>query len=67
MSRTINFPTDDGEVLIMQDKINAAEIKDGTIKVWANDSTPYVFNYENRERAKENFAKLKKYLNEEER
>lgn len=67
MSRTINFPTDDGEVIIMQDKVNAAEIKDGTIiKVLLNNSTPHVFNYKNRELAKENFAKLKKYLNEDE-
>lgn len=65
MSMTINFPTDDGEVLIRQDKVNAAEIKNGTIKVWLNNDTPYVFNYKNREMAKENFAKLKRYLNGE--
>ena len=64
MSRTINFPTDDGEVLFMQDKVNAAEIKDGTIKVWLNNDTPYVFNYKNKEMAKKNFAKLNEYLNE---
>jgi len=65
MSWTINFPTDDGIVLFMQDKVNAAEIKDGTIKVWLNNDTPYVFNYKNREMAKKNFDKLNKYLNEE--
>ena len=64
MSWTINFPTDDGIVLFMQDKVNAAEIKDGTIKVWLNNDTPYVFNYKNREMAKKNFAKLNEYLNE---
>ena len=67
MSRTINFSTDEGEVLFIQDKINAAEIKDGTIKVWLNKDTPYVFNYKNKEMAKEDFAKFKKYLNEEEK
>lgn len=66
MSRTINFSTDDGEVLFVQDRINAAEIKDGTIKVWLNTSNPYVFNYKDREMAKVDFAKLKKYLNEAE-
>jgi len=64
MNRTINFPTDDGVVLFMQEKINAAEIKDGTIKVWLNNDTPYVFNYKNKEMAKKNFAKLNEYLNE---
>ena len=64
MSWTINFPTDDGIVLFMQDKVNAAEIKDGTIKVWLNNNTPYVFNYKNKEMAKKNFAKLNEYLNE---
>ena len=66
MSKTINFPTDDGIVLFMQDKVNAAEIKDGTIKVWLNNDTPYVFNYKNKEMAKKNFAKLNEYLNEKE-
>ena len=66
MGRTINFPTDDGEVLFIQDKINAAEIKGDTIKVWLNTDTPYVFHYHN-EMAKKNFAKLKEYLNEEEK
>ena len=65
MSRTINFSIDDGEVLIMQDKVNAAKIIGSTIKVWLNTDTPYEFNYENREKAKEDFAKLKKYLNGE--
>ena len=67
MSWTINFPTDDGMVLFMKDKVNAAEIKDGTIKVWLNNDTPYVFNYKNKEMAKKNFAKLNEYLNEEEK
>ena len=67
MSRTINFPTDDGEVLFIQDNINAAEIKDDTIKVWLNNDTPYVFHYKNKEMAKKNFVKLKEYLNEEEK
>ena len=57
MSRTINFPTDDGIVLFMQDKVNAAKIIGSTIKVWLNTDTPYEFNYENREKAKEYFAK----------
>ena len=65
MSRTINFSIDDGEVLIMRDKINAAHVKGSTIKVWLNNDTPYEFNYENREEAKEDFAKLKRYLNGE--
>ena len=65
MSRTINCSTDEGEVLFIQDKINAAEIKDGTIKVWLNKDTPYVFNYKNKEMAKKDFAKLKEYINEE--
>lgn len=65
MSRTINFSTDNGEVLIMQDKVNAAKIIGSTIKVWLNNDTPYEFNYENREKAKEDFAKFKKYLNED--
>ena len=65
MSRTINFSIDDGEILIMRDKINAAKIIGSTIKVWLNNDTPYEFNYENREKAKEDFAKFKKYLNEE--
>ena len=66
MSRTINFSIDDGEILIMRDKVNAAKIIGSTIKVWLNNDTPYEFNYENREKAKEDFAKFKKYLNEEE-
>lgn len=65
MSKTINFSIDGGEVLIMQDKVNAAKIIDSTIKVWLNNDTPYEFNYENREKAKEDFAKFKKYLNED--
>ena len=65
MSRTINFSIDDGEVLIMRDKVNAAKIIGSTIKVWLNNDTPYEFNYENREKAKEDFAKFKKYLNED--
>lgn len=65
MSRTINFSIDDGEILIMRDKVNAAKIIDSTIKVWLNNDTPYEFNYENREKAKEDFAKFKKYLNED--
>ena len=65
MSRTINFSIDDGEILIMQDKVNAAKIIGSTIKVWLNSDTPYEFNYENREKAKEDFAKFKKYLNED--
>lgn len=65
MSRTINFSTDNGEVLIMQDKVNVAEIKDSTIKVWVNN-TQYVFHYDKREKAEEIFAKFKKYLNEDE-
>ena len=65
MSRTINFSIDDGEVLIMRDKVNAAHVKGSTIKVWLNNDTPYEFNYENREEAKEDFAKFKKYLNED--
>ena len=65
MSRTINFSIDDGEVLIMRDKVNVAHVKGNTIKVWLNNDTPYEFNYENREKAKEDFAKLKKYLNGE--
>ena len=65
MSRTINFSIDDGEILIMQDKVNAAKIIGSTIKVWLNNDTPYEFNYENREKAKEDFAKFKKYLNED--
>lgn len=67
MSRTINFSIDGGEVLIMRDKVNAAKIIGSTIKVWLNADTPYEFNYENREKAKEDFAKFKKYLNEEEK
>lgn len=66
MSRTINFSIEDGEILIMRDKVNAAKIIDSTIKVWLNNDTPYEFNYENREKAKEDFAKFKKYLNEDE-
>lgn len=65
MSRTINFSIDGGEILIMQDKVNAAKIIGSTIKVWLNTDTPYEFNYENREKAKEDFAKLKRYLNGE--
>lgn len=65
MSRTINFSIDGGEVLIMQDKVNVAKIIGSTIKVWLNNDTPYEFNYENREKAKEDFAKFKKYLNED--
>jgi len=65
MSRTINFSIDDGEILIMQDKINAAKIIGSTIKVWLNNDTLNEFNYENREKAKEDFAKFKKYLNED--
>ena len=65
MSRTIDFSIDDGEVLIMQDKVNAAHVKGSTIKIWLNNDTPYEFNYENREEAKEDFAKLKRYLNGE--
>ena len=65
MSRTINFSIDDGEILIMRDKVNAAKIIGSTIKVWLNNDTPYEFNYENREKAKEDFAKFKKYLNED--
>ena len=65
MSRTINFSIDDGEVLIMRDKVNAAHVKGSTIKVWLNTDTQYEFNYENREEAKEDFAKLKRYLNGE--
>ena len=65
MSKTINFSIDDGEILIMRDKINAAKIIGSTIKVWLNNDTPYEFNYENREKAKEDFAKFKKYLNED--
>lgn len=65
MSRTINFSTDDGEILIMRDKVNAAKIIGSTIKVWLNNETQYEFNYENREKAKKDFAKLKRYLNEE--
>lgn len=65
MSRTINFSIDDGEILIMQDKVNAAKIIGSTIKVWLNNDTPYEFNYENREKAKEDFAKFKKYINED--
>lgn len=65
MSRTINFSIDDGEILIMRDKVNAAKIIDSTIKVWLNNDTQYEFNYENREKAQENFAKLKKYLNKD--
>ena len=65
MSRTINFSIDDGEVLIMRDKVNAAHVKGSTIKIWLNNDTPYEFNYENREEAKEDFAKFKKYLNED--
>ena len=65
MSRTINFSIDDGEILIMQDKVNAAKIIGSTIKVWLNSDTPYEFNYENREKAKEDFAKFKKYLNKD--
>lgn len=64
MSVTINFQTDDGDVLFVKDKINAAEIKDDTIKVWLNSHTPYVFNYKNKEMAKKNFAKLSEYLND---
>ena len=64
MSRTINFSIDDGEVLIMRDKVNSANLKGSTIKVWLNNDTPYEFNYENREEAKEDFAKFKKDLNE---
>lgn len=67
MSVTINFPTDDGMVLFMQDKINAVEIEDNTIKVWLNNDTPHVFHYKNKEMAKKNFVKLKEYLNEEEK
>ncbi len=66
MSRTINFLNDNGEVLIMQDKVNVAEIKDNTIKVWVNNNAPYVFHYAKREKAEEIFAKIKKYLNEDE-
>ena len=66
MSRTINFSIDDGEILIMRDKVNAAKIIGSTIKVWLNSDNLYEFNYENREKAKEDFAKFKKYLNEEE-
>ena len=66
MSKTSNFSIDDGEILIMRDKVNAAKIIGSTIKVWLNNDTPYEFNYENREKAKEDFAKFKKYLNEEE-
>ena len=65
MSRTINFSIDGGENLIMRDKVNAAKIIGSTIKVWLNNDTPYEFNYENREKAKEDFAKFKKYLIEE--
>lgn len=65
MSKTINFSIDGGEILIMQDKVNAAKIIGSTIKVWLNTDTSYEFNYENREKAKEDFAKLKRYLNEE--
>ena len=65
MSRTINFSIDDGEILIMRDKVNAANIVGSSIKVWLNNDTPYEFNYENREKAKEDFAKFKKYLNED--
>ena len=67
MSRTINFSIDDGEILIMRDKVNAANIVGSSIKVWLNNDTPYEFNYGNREKAKEDFAKFKKYLNEEEK
>ena len=65
MSRTINFSIDDGEILIMRDKVNAANLKGSTIKIWLNNDTPYEFNYENKEEAKEDFAKLKRYLNGE--
>ena len=65
MSRTINFSIDDGEILIMRDKVNAANITGSTIKIWLNNDTPYEFNYEYREEAKEDFAKLKRYLNGE--
>ena len=65
MSKTINFSIDDGEILIMRDKVNAAKIIGSTIKVWLNNDTPYEFNYENREKAKEDFAKFNKYLNED--
>ena len=65
MSRTINFSIEDGEVLIMQDKVNAAHVKGSTIKIWLNNDTPYEFNYENREKAKKDFAKFKEYINEE--
>ena len=65
MSKTINFSIDGGEILIMQDKVNAAKIIGSTIKVWLNTDNLFEFNYENREKAKEDFAKFKKYLNEE--
>ena len=65
MSRTINFSIDDGEILIMRDKVNAAKIIGSTIKVWLNTDNLYEFNYEKREKAKEDFAKLKEYINED--
>lgn len=65
MSRTLNFDSEDGEVAIVQDKVNVVELKDCTMKIFVQNNAPYLFHYDSREKAREIYKQVVKYINEE--
>lgn len=65
MSRTLNFDSDGGEVAIVQDKVNIVELKDCTMKIFVQNNAPYLFHYDSREKEREIYKQVVKYINEE--